>query len=422
MGAAERSLIIFAFCIFLFLTEWIPMATTAILGCVLMVVFQVADFSQVFGQFSSTSVILVISMMIVGDSMFRTGVAERVGRMVFRFSGGSERRLLVLSVCLAALISAFLSNVATLAMFMAVFGNLQKENRHVDLRNIMLPVSMACVLGGITTLVGSAPQMTTQNLLIELTGSGFRFFDFGRVGVPLVAILVVYVGTVGYPLGKKIWGGCPAPAPDLPARETPVSSGKGKQAVMLAIFLTVLALFFWEPVPLPVIGAGGAVCCILFGCTTQKDAIAAVQWSSVGRLAGCLGLIQAMKISGGGELLAQGAFSLLGDSFSPWILLAGSVLLTLFLSEFLNDGTVLVMVLPVVFSLCQARGFSPYPFAMAITLAAASAMCTPLSNTPLTMVGVYGYRFGDYVRYSLGLDLLLAAANILLTPLAFPFY
>ena len=421
MGAAEKSLIIFAICIVLFVTEWVPMATTAILGCILMVVFQVADFSQVFGQFSSTSVILVISMMIVGDSMFRTGVAGRVGRLIFRFSGGSERKLLILSVCLAALISAFLSNVATLAMFMAVFGNLQKENRHVDLRNIMLPVSMACVVGGVTTLVGSAPQMTTQNLLIELTGTGFRFFDFSRVGIPLVLVLVFYVSFIGYPLGKRIWGGIPLPEADLPVREEAPSSSNRKQAVMLLIFLTVLILFFWEPIPLPVIGAGGAVCCILFGCTTQKNAIAAVQWSSVGRLAGCLGIIQAMKVSGGGELLAQGAFSLIGDSFSPWALLACSVLLTLFLSEFLNDGTVLVMVLPVVLSLCQARGFSPYPFAMGITLAAASAMCTPLSNTPLTMVGIYGYRFGDYVRYNLGLDILLGITNILLTPLVFPF-
>ncbi|WP_434310303.1 SLC13 family permease [Hominifimenecus sp. rT4P-3] len=421
MGAAERGLIIFAICIFLFLTEWIPMATAAILGCIWMVLFQVAEFSEVFGQFSSSSVILVVSMMILGDAMFRTGVAGKVGAVIFRFSGGSERRLLLLSVCLAAVVSAFLSNVATLAMFMAVFGNIQRENERMDLRNLMLPVSMACVVGGAATLVGSAPQMTAQNLLLEATGRGFRFFDFSFVGIALVLVLVVYVTGVGYPLGKKIWGGSEAPEPAWETKGAEGPAGCGRQIVMLAIFGAVVILFLWEPVPLPIIGAGGAVCCILFRCTTQKEAIEAVGWSSVLKLAGCLGLMQAVRLSGGGQQLAEWIFALIGDEFSPWFLFVCAVVLTQLLSEFLTNGTALVIVLPVVLSICEAKGFGPYPFAMGITLASSIALCTPLSNTPLTMVGVYGYRFRDYVRYSLGLDILLGITNILLVPVFFPF-
>ncbi|MCD8078675.1 MAG: anion permease [Lachnospiraceae bacterium] len=420
MGIAQRGLLIFVVCILLFLTEWIPMAAAAVLGCVLMVVFDVASFSEVFGQFSSSSVILVISMMIIGDAMFQTGVAGRVGEMILSISGGNERKLLFLCVLTAAVVSAFLSNVATLSMFMAVFQNRQQKEKSLDLRNIMLPVAIACILGGSVTLVGSAPQMTTQNILTEMTGKGFRFFDYAFVGLILIIILLVYVMTVGYPLGKRIWGGREIPE-EWKREETEEKTVSRHQLRMLFIFVITVILFFLEPVPLAVIGAGAAVSCIIFGCTDQRKAFQAVQWSSVTRLAGCLGIVQALKVSGGADLLSDAIFSIIGTEINAWPLFICSIVLTQVFSEFMTNGTALVIILPVVLNICNTMGYSLYPFAMGITLASSIAFSTPLSNTPLNMVGVYGYRFRDYFRYGLGLDIILAVANALLVPLFFPF-
>ena len=80
MGTDVISLIIFLFCIVLFIWEKLPMATTAILGCVLMVVFGVCDFKTAFGQFSSPTVILTAGVMVIGLSLSETGLAAAVGR------------------------------------------------------------------------------------------------------------------------------------------------------------------------------------------------------------------------------------------------------------------------------------------------------------------------------------------------------
>ena len=86
------------------------MATTAVLGCVLMVIFNVSTFSNVFGQFSSSSVILLVSMMVVGQALFDTGLAKILGRLLLKAAHGSERRLIAISSLACALISAFLSS------------------------------------------------------------------------------------------------------------------------------------------------------------------------------------------------------------------------------------------------------------------------------------------------------------------------
>lgn len=421
---AQCSLIIFGICIVLFVTEWLPMATTAILGCVMMVVFGIAPFEVVFGQFASSSVILVISMMIVGKAMFETGAAQLMGGCIMKLSGGSERRILLVSILLCALVSAFMSNVATLAIFISVLNNLSTKESKIDRRNLMLPIAMASVIGGACTLIGSAPQITAQGLLEETVGRGFDFFDYAPMGIILVLALVLYVMVIGYPMGKRIWAhrknedmeegdGCPGQA---------VLVDKRKMGIVFTIFIIMGILFFLEPFPIAVIGAAAALSCIITGCISQKKALSGVCWSSVGKLAGCLGIMQAVNKSGGGQLIGDMFFKLAGKNIPPHLLFALMVILVIVLSEFLTNSTALLIVLPMAISVCPGLGLNIYAFAMGITLGSSVALATPLSCTPLTMVTSYGYGFKDFVRYSLPFDIAAGILIISLVPVFYPLY
>ena len=74
--------------------------------------------------------------------------------------------------------------------------------------NVIMPVSIASVIGGAVTLVGSTTQLTAQGIVEEYlgVGNGFAFTTFLIPGGLIAVILVVYTGFIGYPLGKKIWG------------------------------------------------------------------------------------------------------------------------------------------------------------------------------------------------------------------------
>lgn len=423
LSNAALSLVIFAVCIVLFVSEKLPVATSAILGCVLMVITGAASFSDVFGQFSSSSVILVMGVMVVGRAMFETGLAQVIGSAILRFSGNSERRLLVVSTLLCSLISAFMSNVATLAMFISILTNLSGRKQKVDLRNLMLPVAMGSVVGGVCTLIGSAPQITAQGLLEEAVGVGFGFFDYAKVGVVLIAALLAYVYFIGYPVGKRIWGNRSLSEEELGQQRDLAAekeADRRQMAIMSVIFVTMGVMFFLELFPIALVSTLAALACIATGCITQKQAIAGISWSSVGKLAGCLGIMQAVNKSGGGDLIANLFFKAVGYEIAPYLLFLLMCSLTLLLSEFLTNSTALLIVLPMAIDVAPMMGLNIYAYAMGITLASSVALATPLSCTPLTMVMGHGYRFSDYAKYSLPFDLIALAVILLAVPMIYP--
>ena len=84
-------LVVLAMCVVLFITRWIPSAVAGVLGCALMVLLGVCEFNDVFGQFSNSIVILMVSSMIVGIAMFKTGAAQLLGRAAINRAKGNEK-------------------------------------------------------------------------------------------------------------------------------------------------------------------------------------------------------------------------------------------------------------------------------------------------------------------------------------------
>ena len=98
-------------CVVLFLTDWIPLAVTGCLGCLLMVLFGVSSFEVAFSGFSSDIVLLMAIALFVGIAMLKTGAAQVIGRMVIRWSHGNERVFLTVSCMVAGPVSYTLLEV-----------------------------------------------------------------------------------------------------------------------------------------------------------------------------------------------------------------------------------------------------------------------------------------------------------------------
>ena len=201
------SLIIFIVCIVLFIWDKLPMATTAILGCVAMVIFGVCDFKTAFGQFSSTTVILTMGVMVIGAAISETGMADVIGNWIVKISKGSETKLIIGTYLVAAAMSAFLTNSAVLAIFMPIIIGVSTANGNIKAKNIIMPIAIACVLGGASTLVGSTQQLTAQGLLEDAGLKLFKTFDFAPVGCIIALCGLVYCLTIGRYIGQKIWAG-----------------------------------------------------------------------------------------------------------------------------------------------------------------------------------------------------------------------
>lgn len=419
------ALAILVFCIVFFLTEWIPTTLTCMIGCMLFALFDVCTFSQAFSGFSNSIVILVFGMMVIGDAMFNSGVAQIVGRKVMQFAGNNERKFILIAGATSAVLSAFLANVAVIAMFMAIMTSISKTYKDVKLKNICLATSMAAMFGGACTLVGSTPQLTVQSIIEGPVGKTFTMWDFLPVGAILTVAYLVYVLTIGYPLGKKIWGNDDEFSDNDTAEndnidEKLIVGTKKQQISMVIILVLMIYLFVTEKVSNAMTACICAALCVLTGCTNEKLIYKNVSWGTLFRLAGCLGIGVGIDKSGCGELIANAFISVFGANVNPIVFLAGVVLLIMVTSNFISNSTAVFIVLPPVIAICAELGLNPMAYAIAVSYGSALCFATPLANAQTAMTMVAGYKFNDYFKYNFLLEVLVFIVLVICVPIFWP--
>ena len=250
MGIDVISLVVFGFCIALFIWDKLPMATTAILGCAVMVIFGVCDFKTAFGQFASSTVILTIGVMVIGAAISETGLAVAIGNWIVKISKGSEIKLIIGTYIVSAIMSAFLTNSAVLAVFIPIIIGLASTNSSIKAKNLIMPISIACVLGGTLTLVGSTQQMTAQGLMEDAGIRLFKTFDFLPVASVVVGLGLIYCLTFGRKVGQKIWMNRVDSEQDFDIPKPSTEYVKWKMIVMACIFAATVVFYITEWIPI----------------------------------------------------------------------------------------------------------------------------------------------------------------------------
>ncbi len=432
MSPEVISLIIFAIVVVLFLWNKLATSTVALLGLTAMMLTNVVTFEDAFKNFGSSTVLLICAMMVVGQATFNTGLAQLVGNKVISLAHGNERFIIIFSTAITAIISAFLSNIATLAIMISIITGIASSNDKVRFKNVIMPVAMAAVIGGAATLVGSTTQLTANGLLEDElgVGKGFDFFTFAVPGFIIVAALVLYAGFIGYPLGKKIWGNRDGYdfVPVSKEGDSDKVYPKSKMIIMAIIFVATLVMFvkaedIAKEIPafnVGVVALISALACVLTGCITHKDALKSVNWNLAIWFCACLGMAAGLKSSGGSELLAKWFIGLFGNGVSPLMLYIALLALVVVLTQFISNSTVLTIVLPIAFPILDSMGYSKYAFSVGLTIAAAMAVATPLANATIGMSMVADYKFSDYLKYAGPFTIIAMIILIILVPELFP--
>lgn len=137
-----------------------------------------------------------------------------------------------------------------------------------------------------------------------------------------------------------------------------------------------------------------------------------VEWPVVVLLGSMIPLGSALEASGGTELIAHGLLTLT-EGLPAWAILAILMVVTMSLSDVLNNTATAIVAAPVAIAMAQTLGVSADPFLMAVAVAASAAFLTPIGHKNNTLVlGPGGYRFGDYWRMGLPLEILVVAVSI----------
>jgi di/tricarboxylate transporter len=189
----------------------------------------------------------------------------------------------------------------------------------------------------------------------------------------------------------------------------------------LTIMFAVVALAAFEIVPIHVGALAGAALMVATRCLTREQAYRSVEWPVIILLAALIPLGTAMEKHGLASGAAQVVMQAVGEH-GPLAALAALYLATAILTEFMSNNAAAVLLAPIAISTAQALGVDPMPFLIAVTVAASTAFATPVGYQTNTMVYQAGsYRFADFARIGIPLNVLFFLLSLWLIPRYWPF-
>jgi len=199
---ATFALIIVALVMYAF--EVLPMEVTSLaVVCALMLLFQFFPLTGADGGilltptrmlegFANPALITVLALLVIGQGMVGTGVLDRGARFFLAAARGSPWMSIIIVLSAVIAISAFLNNIPVVVIFIPIMQAVAGRFG-ASASKMMIPLSFAAVLGGMTTLVGSSTNLLVNSALIELGETPFDFFDFSIPGLFMAAAGLVYV-------------------------------------------------------------------------------------------------------------------------------------------------------------------------------------------------------------------------------------
>lgn len=155
-------------------------------------------------------------------------------------------------------------------------------------------------------------------------------------------------------------------------------------------------------------------------CVSMEEAYRSMNWQSLVLIAGMLPLADALQQTGGGALIVDGLSAVFVD-LGPVAILVGLFVLTSLLSQFISNTATTVLIAPIALNMALGLGYAPAPFMMTVALAASTAFATPVASPVNALIIAPGqYRFADFLRIGVPLQLLALLITVLLVPQLFP--
>jgi anion transporter len=430
MDPAITTLCVLAVAAFLFVTELIPLAVTAMAACTALGILGVLPSKQVYAGLSNSTVVLFGGMFVIGAAMFKTGLAEAVGLWVVNKAGTKEVPLMGAIMIVTIALSAVSSNTGTVACLMPVIIGIANA-ANIPASKELMPLAVAANVGGTITMIGTPPNVIVTGALSAAGLPSFGFFEFALIGVPLSVIVLVYMLTIGRrTIPVKNAGAMDADAVEAAKKEAGASDdnapkSKTKMWISGLILLGVVAAMALnlKTVPLQTAAVTGAILCVITGCLKEKEAYAGIDWVTIFLFAGMLSVATAMDKTGAGKLIADTVVGMMGENPNPIVLCAVLYLISNVLTQFMSNTASAALLAPIGISIAQSIGADPKPVLMSIGIAASMAFATPMATPPNTLVlGPGGFNFNDYVKVGVPLCIITFIASVIIIPIFWPFF
>lgn len=414
------------------LMEALPLAVTALLPLLVLPVAGGLPLATLTARYADPIIFLLVGGFLVAMGIERWGMHRRFAGWVLRLARARPWLILGGLMFVTASLSGWISNTATTMLVLPVAASIvavvERDERGRWGDALLLGVAYSATIGGVGTLVGTAPNLIFAGVYRSLAGREVSFLEWMSYGLPLAFLMWLgawlYLGFV-YARGLKKG----TAAEGIPSEALAVGPWTREQVMVLALFACVALLWMtrpfwggrWPAVTDAGIALAGGVALFLLparqgGRLLGAEAVKALPWDVVLLLGGGLALANAFTLSGLDAWVA-GKLEVLGN-LPPMLILAVVVAIIVFATELASNTAIASITLPIVGSLARSLGVDAMPLMLGVTFAASLAFMLPVGTPPNAIVFATG-RFTVPRMAKVGLWMNLLSIAIITLYLAF---
>ncbi|MBF1589766.1 MAG: SLC13 family permease [Prevotella shahii] len=195
------TLVILAISVTMFIIGRVRSDVVAVCAMAALLIFGILTPGEALAGFSSTVVIMMVGLFVVGGAIFQTGLAKAASQRIMALAGGNDTFMFLLVMFATAIIGAFVSNTGTIALMMPVVVSVATQ-KGMHPGRMLMPLAFASSMGGMLTLIGTPPNLVIQEALTQAGETPLTFFSFTPVGLIIVVIGVLLM----LPLSRMFLG------------------------------------------------------------------------------------------------------------------------------------------------------------------------------------------------------------------------
>lgn len=417
MSEMILAVIIMAATVLGFIFEPLPLVVISIAASLIYAFTGLIEMGDVFASYGTTTNILMVAMMVIGASLFHSGISELIGIKMAAVTGKSEKKAILVTMIASCILSSFCTNIGVMTA-LAPLVTAMCLAAGIAPCKALLSLLFGAQLGGFNTLVGVPSNVLSSGLLESAGYDGFGLFDITPFGLCLCVVGTIYFVLIGSKLLRDT-----GYIPEFAQTERkPLDKKKAVISCVTLFCVLVLCALDLDVLPMHIVAVIGALIIVGTKCMTVQEAFRAIDWNCL-FLMGSLSAVSAgLQNSGVGNVVADYALKILGENPSPLLITTVLFAAVAVLTQLMSNTATLLLFMPIAISVAEALGVSPYSVAMVVCLAGAASYGTPFA-APQNMLaaGWTNYKFMDYVKIGMPMVVLTYIVVAFLIPLFMPY-
>ncbi len=189
-------LAILAVVILILITEWMPLEVLALLVLGILALTGLVSPIEALSGFSNPAVVTIWAVFILSGGLTRTGLANILGRFLLKLVGKNTSRLVIVIMVIGGGLSSFMNNIAVAALMLPVVMDIARKTRQSP-SLLLMPLAYGTLLGGLTTMIGTPPNILVSEALRANNLEPFKLFDFSPIGLLVMVSGTLFVSLVG---------------------------------------------------------------------------------------------------------------------------------------------------------------------------------------------------------------------------------